>query len=117
MWPRETSEPRAAALCGGACARKVRSERAPCLPAAGAVAKDTTLCRDSEDRRRGADGSDHCPRQGLRTLRLPANHGAVATGWLAGRQGSGTAHLASRGAESAAETKAARAFVAERWVV
>ena len=40
--------------------RKVRSERATCLPAARAVAKDTTLCRDPQDRRRGTDRSDHC---------------------------------------------------------
>src|SRR5271169_54139 len=53
MWPRETSEPWAAALCGGACTREARSERAACLSAAGAVAQDTTLCRDPEDRRRG----------------------------------------------------------------
>src|SRR5208282_630801 len=117
MWPRETSEPRAAALCGGACARKVRSERAPCLPAAGAVAKDTTLCRDPENRRRCADGSNHCPGQRVWSLRIPTNHCAVATAWLASGQRSGTAHLASRGVEGTAETAAPPEVVAKRWVV
>ena len=36
---------------------------------------------------------------------------------LAGGQGSGAAHLAAGGAESAAETAATRAVVAERWFV
>ena len=37
-------------------------------------------------------------------------------GWLASGQGSGAAHLAAGGAESAAETEATRAVVAERWI-
>ena len=36
---------------------------------------------------------------------------------LAGRQRSGAAHLAAGRAESAAETEAARAIVAQRWVL
>src|SRR5579864_7638039 len=52
MWQRETSKPRAAALCGGACPRRVPDERAACLPAAGAVARDATLRANGSDRRR-----------------------------------------------------------------
>lgn len=48
---RETSKPRAEALCGRACARGIRIERTACLPAAGARARHTTVCSDSAQRR------------------------------------------------------------------
>jgi len=51
-WRRETSKPRAAALCGGACAPAVRIERTACLPAAGARARNTTIRTDSAPGRR-----------------------------------------------------------------
>jgi len=47
-------------------------------------------------------------------VRLSADHGAVAECRLAGRQGQGATHLAEGGVESAAETEAPGALVAER---
>src|ERR1700719_4686939 len=113
MWHRETSKPWAAALCGGACAGKVRSKRATCLSAAGAVAKDTTLCRDPKDRRGCADQRHHHVGQRVWALRLPENYGVVARSWLACGQGSGPAHLASRRSKSAAETTATTEALAQ----
>ena len=51
------------------------------------------------------------------TLRLSPDHGAAAAGRLAGGQGPGRAHLASRRAEGSAEAEAARTAVAQRWIV
>jgi hypothetical protein len=49
--------------------------------------------------------------------RLPADHGQGARSRLAGERRSGSTHLAAGGVESTPETEAARAVVAERWVV
>src|SRR5260370_33710079 len=117
MWQRETSKPRAAALCGGACPRSVPDERAACLPAAGAVARDATVRANGPDRRRGPDGGDHRACQRVRALRLPEDHNTVGGSRLAGGQGSGAVHLAAGGIESAAETAATGAVMAERRVV
>ena len=51
------------------------------------------------------------------TLRLSPDHGAAEARRLAGGQGPGRAHLASRRAEGSAEAEAARAAVAQRWIV
>src|SRR5260370_41709915 len=117
MWKREISKPRAAALCGGACPRSAPDERATCLPAAGAVARDATLRAHGSHRRRGPDAGDHRTGQRVRPLRLPEDHNTVGGSRLAGGQGSGAVHLAAGGTESAAETAATGAVVAERRVV
>src|SRR5271169_3101952 len=117
MWQRETSKPRAAALCGGACPRGVPDERAACLPAAGAVERDATLRTHGSNRRGRSDAGDHRAGQRVWALRLPEDYGGTAQGGLAGRQGSGAVHLAAGGIESAAETTATGAVVAERRVV
>jgi hypothetical protein len=59
----------------------------------------------------------HRVRQPVRTLRLSPHHGAAEAGRLAGGQGPGGAHLASRRAESTAEAEAAQTAVVERRIV
>ncbi len=64
--------------------------------------------------------NDKLVRVGLGTniyWRLKGHSKSPAACWLASRQGSGAAHLATRGAESAAETAAPPKIVAERWIV
>src|SRR6202050_2515354 len=117
MWRRETSKPRAAAWRGQACTRELPGVRAACLPAAGAVERDTTLRGNLSIRRRCVDARHRDAGQRIRALRLPADHGAVAGSRLACRQGPGATDLAARGVESAAETKAAREVVDERRIV
>src|SRR5271155_3324948 len=117
MWQRETSKPGAAAWRGQACARGLSDFRAACLPAAGAVERNTTLRGNLPNGRRCFDARDRGAGQRIRALRLPADHGAVAGSWLACRQGSRATDLAARRVESAAETKAAREAVVGRWIV
>src|SRR5712691_7345064 len=79
--------------------------------------RNATLRADGSHRRRGPDEGDHRAGQRIRPLRLSEDYGAATGSGLAGRQGSGAVHLAAGGAESATETEAARAVVAERRVV
>src|SRR6202795_2058693 len=117
MWQRETSKPWAAAWRGQACTRELPSIGATCLPAAGAVERDTTLRGDLSKRRRCVDARDRDASQRIRTLRLSTNHRSAAGSRLACRQGSRATDLAARRVESAAKTKATRQVVAERWIV
>src|SRR5271163_5095891 len=117
MWRRETSKPRAAAWRGQACTRELSSIGAACLPAAGAVERDTTLRGNLPNGRRCVDTRDRGAGQRIRALRLPADHRSAAGSRLACRQGSSATDLATRRVESAAETKAARQVVVERWIV
>src|SRR5579862_8457648 len=117
MWLRETSKPRAATWRGQACARELSSVGAACLPAAGAVERNATLRRNRSYRRGCFDASDHRIGQRVRSLWLPSDHDQTARSGLAGRQGSSAEDLAAGGTESAAETKAARQVVVQRWIV
>ena len=85
-----------------------------CLPAAGAMARDTTIRADSSGGRGCSDPSDHCPGSEVRAIWLPEDHSVAAECGLGSGQGPGAADLAAGGAESAAKTKAARTAVAER---
>src|SRR5512135_1444816 len=81
------------------------------------MARDTTLSAAAAHRRRSADAGDPDPGCEVWAVRLPTHHGVV-TGCGMGRgEGSSTADLATRRAESAAETASARAAVAGRWFV
>src|SRR5215472_6719451 len=112
MWPRETSEPGAASLCGRAGARAVRDDGTAGLPLAGAVARNPAVRADPAQRRGWVDPS-HCHSgQSVRRLRLPADHGAVAESGLAGGEGPGAMHLAARRAESTRQTKTEKTIVA-----
>ena len=98
-------------------ARELPSVGATCLPAAGAMERDTTLRSSLSKRRRCVDARDRGAGQRIRALWLAADHRAVAGSRLACRQGSRATDLATRGVESAAETKAARRVVVERRIV
>src|ERR1700674_4064580 len=64
------------------------------------VARDAAVRAHPAQRRGRADPSHRDLGHEVRTLRLPADHGAVAECGVAGRQGSGAVHLAARRAES-----------------
>src|ERR1700733_8891914 len=117
MSRRETSKPGAATWRGQACTQELPGIRAACLPAAGAVERDTTLRGSLSNRRGRADARHHRPGKRIRAIRLPADHGAVARSRLACGQGSSAADLAARGAESAAKTKAPGKVMAERRIL
>src|SRR5271169_5977398 len=90
---------------------------AACLPAAGAVERNTTLRSALPNRRRCSDARHRGAGERIRALRLSADHGAAAGSRLACGQGSRATDLAARRAESATETKAARQVVVERRIV
>src|ERR1017187_10871077 len=81
------------------------------------MARDTTLSAAAAHGRRSADAGDPGPGREVWAVRLPAHHGVVAERGMAGGEGSSAADLATRRAESAAETAGARAVVAGRWIV
>ena len=71
-------------------------ERAAGVPGAEAVARNAALSADAANGRRCACARDHRAGQRVRPLRLPADHGTVASQGLASGQGSGAGHLAAR---------------------
>src|SRR5271157_5682173 len=81
------------------------------------MARNATLSAAAAHGRRSADAGDSGPGREVRTVWLPTHHGVVAECGVAGGQGSSTADLATRRAESAAETASARTVVASRWFV
>src|SRR5450432_2077282 len=81
------------------------------------MARNTTLSAPAAHGRRSANAGDPCPGGEVWAIRLPAHHGVVAERGVGGGQGSSAADLATRRAESAAETAGARATVAGRWFV
>src|SRR5438034_94744 len=87
------------------------------MPSGAAMARNTTLSAVAAHGRRSADASDPGPGRKVWALRLPAHHGVVAGRGVAGGEGSSAADLATRRAESAAETAGARAVVARGWFV
>jgi len=87
MWRRETSEPRAAALCGGACAEGIWTAGAARLPTAGARARNTRVRSDPAPGRGCADAGHHQAGQPVRTLgyrRITAL--LQAAGWPVGKE-------------------------------
>src|SRR5271166_21355 len=87
------------------------------MPSGAAMARDTTLSAAAAHGRRRADAGDPDPGRKVWAVRLPAHHGVVAECGVAGGEGSSAADLATRRAESAAETAGARTVVASRWFV
>ena len=87
------------------------------MPCSEAVARNTTLSATAAHGRRSADAGDPGPGGEVWAVRVSAHHGVVAERGMAGREGSSAADLATRRAESTAETAAARAVVAGRWFV
>ncbi len=85
-------------MCGGACAGATRVVGTAWLPAAGAMARDTTIRAESCAGRRWPHPSDRCPGDAVRALRLPEDRGTAAGCRLASGQGSGVADLAAGGA-------------------
>src|SRR5271165_6682071 len=85
------------------------------MPSSEAMARDTTLSAAAAHGRRRADAGDPDPGRKVWTVRLPAHHGVITKCGVAGGQGSSAADLATRRAESAAETAGARAAVVSRW--
>src|SRR5271170_6773658 len=81
------------------------------------MAGNTTLSAAAAHGRRRADAGDPDPGHEVWAVRLPAHHGVVAACGMAGGEGSSAADLATRRAESTAETAGARAVVAGRWFV
>jgi len=65
--------------------------------------RHATLSTDTARRRGRTHPGHRGVRQPVWTLRLPPDHGAAEAGWLAGWQGPGGAHLASRRAEGSTE--------------
>ena len=74
------------------------------------MARNATLSAAAAHGRRSADAVDHSPGSKVRAVRVPAHHRVVAECGLGGRQGSSAADLATRRAESTAETAGARAL-------
>src|SRR5260370_24275433 len=103
----ETSKPRATQGRRGTCAQKVWGEGAAGVPGAEAVARNTALRAALSNGRRCVDARHRRAGQRVWPLRLPADHGAVASPGLASGQGSRAADLAARGAGSDANTKGA----------
>src|SRR5215467_5984988 len=87
------------------------------MPCREAMARNATLSAIAAYGRRSADGGDPEPGREVWAVRVSADHGAVAERGVAGGEGSRAADLATRRAESAAETAGARAAVARRWFV
>ena len=81
------------------------------------MARNTTLLAAAANGRRSTDAGDPGPGGKVWAVRLPAHYGVVAERGMAGGEGSSAADLATRRAESAAETAGARAVVAGRWIV
>src|SRR6266436_6219194 len=81
------------------------------------MARNATLSAAAAHGRRSADAGDPGPGREVWAVRLPAHHGAVEQRGMAGGEGSSAADLATRRAEGAAETAAARAVVARGWFV
>src|SRR6266852_5294803 len=81
------------------------------------MAWDTTRLAATAHGRRCANTGDHGPGGEVRAVRLPAHHRVAAECGVAGGQGSSAADLATRRAESTAETAATRAIVVARWFV
>src|SRR5580704_13351992 len=81
------------------------------------MARNATLSATAAHGRRRADAGDPGPGREVWAVRVSAHHGAVAERGMAGGKGSSAADLATRRAESTAETAGARAAVAGRWFV
>src|SRR5438067_3567625 len=87
------------------------------MPGSAVMASETPLSAAAAHGRRSADADDSGVGHEIWKVRLPAHHGVVAECGLAGGQGSSAADLATRRAESTAETAATRTVVAARWFV